>query len=859
MNKHTALRTMVATALLCAQPLAAQIIQPPDADTLRLRPQIPEPPAVNFDYDVDTLCRPGQSHALAARWNLTGAASPVATTLTVLMPNGDTQKKRSLRTTGTEIFEVDAPFGANATMVLDAEDANGAPLYSILTANLPACESGPVADDFDSLPPPPFDPPITGTPESDPNEVDVLHVSGSPNGPVPTRIVAAAGTGSGARLYSYHIDPALQVSQLFESDSFAGLDVKLEKLEGGEEFTVESPGFISGHRREGDLWLRSWNLLPDGKFLELSTRGYGSNANVEVQAYAIATRVLPNGNYQIVTPIRTQWDTLRTITWEVDDASGNVVGRMDSGDWGNPGPSTELTIANLNDDLYVVSYRNDNSDLTQQYWSVSNGGDPSLSGGAVSGLNLRGDGAVVREVQDVLDLPITTDDFITPLIDSNGDLMVHTWETRQTGFDEGTIIYTPFEISDNSRDEDPNGYGIDILPEPNLASSATDAIRALLTDGMVEDFYGVGQGELYREFPLFEPISVHIASVTKNMTLLIAVDAIESGTASLNDQIVINAEEASIGGSQMGLIEGETQTLETLLYGMMLRSGNDASAAIARHLGGTYANFEALMGLWASNLNLNDTFYGPTSPTSGAAAGGGVSTPQDQVTLWMEAIQHPLFVEIASAKTFDDCGIAPGGGVKCWFITKLGDSGYVGLEGWKGGNGGMWVNGYSDDGGRFCTGNGCLVAQATRMDRPMIVGLQQTGNRWNAADDLFDYGFRMQFTPDHRGDEESGGLIDDFALDAVTDGIGITVDIDGFNQELKVCSWNLFADGGQIDQRECDSREVKGLAGGTHRAVRNRVDGAFLSSLSADGDYWTGHAEGGNLMRLNLWRVGRKD
>jgi len=77
------------------------------------------------------------------------------------------------------------------------------------------------------------------------------------------------------------------------------------------------------------------------------------------------------------------------------------------------------------------------------------------------------------------------------------------------------------------------------------------------------------------------------ASVTKVMTILLIMEAIDSNALSYNDTVTASAHAASMGGSQIWLKEGETMTVEDLLKAICVVSGNDASVAMAEHLAGT--------------------------------------------------------------------------------------------------------------------------------------------------------------------------------------------------------------------------------------------------------------------------------
>jgi hypothetical protein len=835
--------------------------------------------------EIDTLATPEPicgdlTHHLRVDWKVPEPEDGLGIDITVLLPDGHSETRHSTVPTGAVVFDLNSQYGGPATVITTAGDRSGNTGRTTLVAELPPCDDNPppVPPDLGFQGPPDEDPPIIGVPDAKPNEVDVVHLGGSPNGPARTKIVAAAGTGSGVKLYSYDVDPGSWKPMFMkEAGPFAGKDVKLEVLSPDLTPKLEVQPFVAGViRTDGNLWLTPWQVFDDGSFMDFDSVGYGANAHVHVESYDIAHRQLDDGDYQIVTAVLTSGDRLRTITWEIDSATGDLTGRADSGDWGAPAPGAVPSIEHLNGNLYVVSFRDTNGRMATRYWDVSPGGTPKDAYGAVSGLDHYGEDDVAESIVATVNLPIATDGFLTPVIDAQGSMKLDTWETRFLSWGEGGVSYMPYLISDSTRDENPGGLGVAIAaPTPTDATSNgafVANVRALLTDGLVEDDFGVGQGELFSEMPAGELTSISMASVTKNMTLLVAVEAIENGEVALDDVVEISADAANVGGSQMGmdsssttddLQEGEKQTLETLLYGMMLRSGNDAAAAIAEHISG-YGNFDdfvARMNQRASELGLEDTLYGETDSPAGAPAGGGISTPQDQITLWLHADQDPLFAQVASAKTWDACGEDADGNDRCYFLTKLSDSGYPGLAGWKGGNGGFSIDpdfdDYTQNGGPYCVGSGCLVAQATRLDRDMIVGIQQSGDRWGDADEMFEYGYRLRFTADHRGPKVLVTSVADFALDSVQDTLGVLARID-LAGKFDVCTWTLFADSGFQKQISCHRPRFTGVAGSVDRAPPTLVDGVRISTLLADGDYWTAYLNGSTL-NFDLWRVGSNE
>ena len=99
------------------------------------------------------------------------------------------------------------------------------------------------------------------------------------------------------------------------------------------------------------------------------------------------------------------------------------------------------------------------------------------------------------------------------------------------------------------------------------------------------------------------------ASVTKVMTLLLTFEQLDAGTVKLNDLVTTSAHAKSMGGSQVYLEEGETQTLETMIKCIVISSGNDACVAVAEHLAGTESEFVARMNEKAAELGMEDTHF----------------------------------------------------------------------------------------------------------------------------------------------------------------------------------------------------------------------------------------------------------
>jgi D-alanyl-D-alanine carboxypeptidase (penicillin-binding protein 5/6) len=99
------------------------------------------------------------------------------------------------------------------------------------------------------------------------------------------------------------------------------------------------------------------------------------------------------------------------------------------------------------------------------------------------------------------------------------------------------------------------------------------------------------------------------ASVTKVMTMLLLMEAVDSGKAKLSEKVTTSPNAAGMGGSQIYLREGEVMTLEKMIEAIAVVSANDASTAVAEHLFGTTEEFVALMNRRAQDMGLKNTNF----------------------------------------------------------------------------------------------------------------------------------------------------------------------------------------------------------------------------------------------------------
>ena len=129
------------------------------------------------------------------------------------------------------------------------------------------------------------------------------------------------------------------------------------------------------------------------------------------------------------------------------------------------------------------------------------------------------------------------------------------------------------------------------------------------------------------------------ASVTKVMTLLLVMEAIDSGTLSYDDAVTVSAYAASMGGSQIFLSEGESITVEDLLKGVCVSSGNDAAVALAEKTAGVTELFVERMNNRARELGMQDTHF---VNCTGLPAEGHVTSAWDIAVMSRELIvNHP--------------------------------------------------------------------------------------------------------------------------------------------------------------------------------------------------------------------------
>ncbi|AYE35891.1 MAG: D-alanyl-D-alanine carboxypeptidase family protein [Clostridium septicum] len=132
------------------------------------------------------------------------------------------------------------------------------------------------------------------------------------------------------------------------------------------------------------------------------------------------------------------------------------------------------------------------------------------------------------------------------------------------------------------------------------------------------------------------------ASVTKIMTMLLTMEAVDSGKITLQDKVTCSENAKKMGGSTMLLETGEVRTVEELLKGVAIASGNDAAVALAEYLGGTEEAFVEMMNKKAKELEMTNTTF---KNCNGLPAQGHESTARDISIMSMELLKHPQILK----------------------------------------------------------------------------------------------------------------------------------------------------------------------------------------------------------------------
>ncbi|MCL4440213.1 MAG: D-alanyl-D-alanine carboxypeptidase [Firmicutes bacterium] len=208
------------------------------------------------------------------------------------------------------------------------------------------------------------------------------------------------------------------------------------------------------------------------------------------------------------------------------------------------------------------------------------------------------------------------------------------------------------------------------------------------------------------------------ASTTKVMTALLAIE-----TGRLNDTVTISPKAARTEGSSMYLSTGEVFTMSDLLYGALLKSGNDACVAIAEHIAGSVEGFAVLMNIKALAIGaLNTNFVNP----HGLPDENHYTCAYDLALIARRALANRTFSDIVSTK--DRLIDLPGNG----WDRRLENTNQL-L--WRY----LWADGVKT--GTTNAAGQCLVSSASKGSRQLVAVVLRSGDRWTDSITMFEYGF----------------------------------------------------------------------------------------------------------------------
>ena len=150
----------------------------------------------------------------------------------------------------------------------------------------------------------------------------------------------------------------------------------------------------------------------------------------------------------------------------------------------------------------------------------------------------------------------------------------------------------------------------------------------------------VGSGQVLYEKNAHDKLPP--ASVTKVMTMLLVCEALDSGKITLNDNVQISENAASMGGSQIFLEPGEVQKVDTLLKGIAVASANDGCVAMAEYVAGSVESFVDMMNAKAKELNMKDTNF---VNTNGLPVDNHYTSAHDIAIMSRELLKHDVITK----------------------------------------------------------------------------------------------------------------------------------------------------------------------------------------------------------------------
>ena len=246
--------------------------------------------------------------------------------------------------------------------------------------------------------------------------------------------------------------------------------------------------------------------------------------------------------------------------------------------------------------------------------------------------------------------------------------------------------------------------GLTVFAQPDVSASCA----ALMVAETGELIYGKNEHDRRS-----------MASTTKIMTSLLAIEALTP-----QRKITVSADMLNVEGTSMGLLPGDTVTLEGLVYGMLLQSGNDAANVTAITLGGNVESFVSMMNKRAAEIGMNDTHF---ETPSGLDSKEHYSTAYDMAMLGCTAIKNPEFAAVCSQKSAVVCYGNPPYRRTLTNHNRLriyDDA--VGIK-----------TGFTKKSGR------CLVSAARRDGVTLVAVTLNAPDDWNDHSKMLEYGFSV--------------------------------------------------------------------------------------------------------------------
>ncbi|MBM6619952.1 D-alanyl-D-alanine carboxypeptidase family protein [Bacillus suaedaesalsae] len=220
------------------------------------------------------------------------------------------------------------------------------------------------------------------------------------------------------------------------------------------------------------------------------------------------------------------------------------------------------------------------------------------------------------------------------------------------------------------------------------------------------------------------------ASMTKIMTMILIMEAIDKGNLMLDEKVRTSEYAASMGGSQIFLEPGEEMTVEQMLKGIAIASGNDASVAMAERIAGSEENFVKMMNEKVKELDLKDTHF--VNPT-GLPAKDHYSTAHDMALMAKELLKYEMITKFTSL--YEDY-LREGTDKKFWLVnTNRLVKFYPGVDGLK--------TGYTSE------AKYCLTATAKKDNMRVIavvMGASTPKDRNAQVTKMLDYAFSQYKT-----------------------------------------------------------------------------------------------------------------